>query len=186
MILSEGVAVADVGILHSVELHVHAADAEHGVVKIEPVEHPLVEVLPERGIAQDLGVVVAEILPGGHEEAAGTARGVADDILARGGGQLDHELDDVAGCPELTIPAGRGDLPEHVLVEISLGIAVLHGDVVNHVDDLGQQGGLWDGEPGILHVMRVGGVLSAEVAEEGENMLSDHLEHFCRGEVPEP
>ena len=34
--------------------------------------------------------------------------------------------------------------------------------------------------------MRVGGAISAEVAEEGEDMLTDHLEHFCRGEVPEP
>jgi hypothetical protein len=35
-----------------VQQHVHAADAQHGVVEIEAVEHVMVEVLPQRRIEQ--------------------------------------------------------------------------------------------------------------------------------------
>ena len=38
VVLRERVAVADVGIFHAVQQHVHAADAEHGVVEVEAVE----------------------------------------------------------------------------------------------------------------------------------------------------
>ena len=45
VVLRERVAVADVGVLHAVQQHVHAADAEHGVVEVEAVEELVVEVL---------------------------------------------------------------------------------------------------------------------------------------------
>ena len=38
VILGEGIVVGDVGVFHTVQEHVHAADAEHGVVEIKPVE----------------------------------------------------------------------------------------------------------------------------------------------------
>ena len=54
-------------------------------------------------------------------------------------GHLHHQLDDVARRAELAVLPGAGDLAEHVLVEVALGVAVLHRDVVDHVHDLGQQ-----------------------------------------------
>ena len=50
-------------------------------------------------------MVISEILPRSHEEAARSAGRVTDDILSRGGRQLDHELNDVTRCPELAVPA---------------------------------------------------------------------------------
>lgn len=45
MVLREGVAVANVRALDAVQQHVHAADAQHNVVEVEAVEHPVMEVL---------------------------------------------------------------------------------------------------------------------------------------------
>ena len=45
VVLRQRVAVADVGILDAVQQHVHAADAQHGVVEVEAVEELVVEVL---------------------------------------------------------------------------------------------------------------------------------------------
>jgi hypothetical protein len=177
VVLAEGVAIADVRVLDAVEEHVHAADAEHGVVEVEAVEGLLVEVLLQLGVAQDFRVVVAQVFARGDEEAAGAARGVADDVPGRGGGQFDHELDDVARGAELAVLPGAGDLPEHVLVEVALGVAVLHGDGVDHVHDLGEQGGGGDGEARVLHVVRVGGIVPAQGPEEGEDVLIHDLEH---------
>jgi hypothetical protein len=64
--------------------HVHAADAQHGVVEVVAVEHAVVEVLHGAGIAQHVGVVLAQVLARRHQEAAGAAGRVADDVLGRG------------------------------------------------------------------------------------------------------
>ena len=39
VILCQRVAVADVGILHAVQQHVHAADPEHRVIEVKTVDH---------------------------------------------------------------------------------------------------------------------------------------------------
>ena len=72
----------------------------------------------------------------------------------------------------------RGDLAEHVFVEVALGVAVLHRHVVDHVHDLGEQRGRGDGEPRVLHVMRVGRVVAAERAQEREDVLADDRRTF--------
>ena len=74
----------------------------------------------------------------------------------------------------------RGDLAEHVLVEVALGVAVLHRDVVEQVHDLGQQRRRRDGEPGVLHVVGVGRVVAAQRAQEREDVLADDREHLAR------
>ena len=185
VVLPERVAVSDVGVFHAVEEHIHAADAEHGVVKIEPVEEVVVEVFLELRVAEDLRVVVAEVFARRHEEAARAARGIADDILRRGRGELDHELDDVARGAELAVLPGARDFPEHVFVEVALRIAVLHRHAVDHVHDLRQQRGRGDGEARVLHVVRVGGVIAAECAQEREDVVVDDLKHLGRREVLE-
>lgn len=52
VVLRKGIAVADVRVLHAVQQHVHAADAEHRVVEVEAVEHAVVEVLVELCVVQ--------------------------------------------------------------------------------------------------------------------------------------
>ena len=95
-------------------------------------------------------------------------------------GEFHHELDDVARGAELAVLPGAGDLAEHVFVEVALGVAVLHRHLVDHVHDLGQQRGRGDGEPRILHVVRVGGVVAAERAQEREDVVVHDGEHFLR------
>ena len=83
VVLRERVAVADVGIFHAVQEHVHAADAEHGVVEIEPVEEVVVEVFLELRVAEDFRVMLAEVFARRHEEARRAAGGIADDVRRR-------------------------------------------------------------------------------------------------------
>jgi hypothetical protein len=59
VLLGERVLVAHVGLFHAVEQHVHAADAQHGAVEVEAVEHTVVEVAVGVGPEQRLGVVLA-------------------------------------------------------------------------------------------------------------------------------
>ena len=134
----ERVAVADVGVLDAVQQHVHAADAEHGVVEVEAVEHVVVEVLRcSFASRQHLGVVLAQVLAGGDEEAGGAAGRVADHVRRACGAVIStiswmmwRGVRNWPFCP------ARGDLAEHVLVEVALGVAVLHRHVVEQVDDL--------------------------------------------------
>ena len=100
-------------------------------------------------------------------------------------GQFDHELDDVARGAELAVLPGAGDLPEHVFVEVALRVAVLHRHVIDHVHDLREQRGLRDGEARVLHVVRVGGIVAAERAQEREDVIVHDGEHFRRREMLE-
>ena len=58
-----------------------------------------------------------------HEEAAGAAGGVADDVGGLRLDEIDHQADDVARGAELAVDAGRGELAEQVFVEVALGVA---------------------------------------------------------------
>ena len=185
VVLREAVAVDDVGVFHAVQEHVHAADAQHGVVEVEPVEKAVVEVFARLRVAQDLRVAATEVFARGHEEAARAAGGIADDVARGGGGQLDDELDDVARGAELAVLPGAGDLAEHVLVEVAIGVAVLHGHGVDHVHDLGEQRGRGDGEARVLHVVRVGRAVAAKRAQEGKDVVVDDREHFLGLEMLE-
>ncbi len=64
VVLRQRVAVADVGRLDAVQQHVHAADAQHGVVEIEAVKHLLVEVFAQLLVVQDVRVALAQVLAG--------------------------------------------------------------------------------------------------------------------------
>ena len=182
--LGEGVAVADVGGLDAVEQHVHAADAEHGGVEVVAVEHRGVEVLALRRVEQSVGVSVADVFARSDEEAAGAARRVADLVGRPRCGHLDHQFDDVARRSELAVDTGRSDLGEQVLVQVPVGVAVGHRDVVEHVDDLGQERRGGDGEAGVLHVLAVGAAV-AQAAQEREDLVGDGLVHHLGGGVLE-
>jgi hypothetical protein len=87
--------------------------------------------------------------------------------------------------PELPVLPRRGDLAQHVLVDVALGIAVLHGHGVQQVHHLRQQPRRRDGEAGVLHVLRVGGVVAAQRAQKRKDVLRDHGVHVRRSEVLE-
>ncbi len=73
---------------------------------------------------------------------------------------------------ELAVLAAAGDLAQHVFVQIALGVAVFHGDFVEKVDDLGEQLRYGDGEPGTFHMLRVGRIVPAQRAKEGEDVFA--------------
>ena len=125
-------------------------------------------------------MVLAQIFAGRDQEAAGAAAGIADHVLGLRRGQLDHQLDDVARRAELAVLAGGGDLAEHVLVDVALGVAVLHVELVEHVDDLGEQRRRRDGEAGVLHVVRVGRCRRRRASRRnGKTCSSTTLEHLA-------
>ena len=137
--------------------HVHAADAQHGGVEVVAVESALVEPAAGLGVLVDAVAVVLDEMLGGRDEEAGRAAGrIADDVLRGGRGHVHHQPDDVARRAELPVLPGGGDLAEHVLVEITLGVAVGHVDVVELVDHVGQHPSRGHHEEGVLHVMGVG------------------------------
>ena len=107
-----------------------------------------------RVVQQRSGCCSRRYSPAATRKPARAAGRIADLVGRRRRGHLDHQLDDVARRAELAVLPGRGDLGEHVLVEVALGVAVVHRDVVEHVDDLRQQRRRRDREPGVLHVVR--------------------------------
>ena len=100
-------------------------------------------------------------------------------------GHLHHQPDDVARGTELAVLPRRGDLAEHVFVEVALGVAVLHRHLGDEIDDLGEELRGRDREAGILHVPRIGRPVAAEGSEPREYMLGDGLEHRARFDVLE-
>ncbi len=181
--LGERVPVTDVRILHAVQQHVHAADAQHGGVEVVAVEGALVEPPAGLGVLVDaVAVVLDEMLGGGDEEAGRAASRIADDVVRRGRGHVHHQPDDVARGAELPVLPRGGDLAEHVLVEIALGVAVGHVDVVELVDHVGEHARRGHHEEGVLHVMGVGRSLVrvsrlAQRLDEGEHPVPHRLEH---------
>ena len=146
--------------------------------------------LAQLRVVQQVRVALAQVLARRDQEARRTAGRVADDVGGLGRGQLHHQPDDVARRAELPVLSGGGDLAEHVLVDVALGVALLHRHLVEQVHHLGQQRRSRDGEARVLHVVRVGGVGTAELpgqvsAQIREEVLPHHREHLGRGEVLE-
>ena len=75
---------------------------------------------------------------------------------------------------------GAGDLAQHVFVEVALGVAILHRQVGDEVDDLGEQRRRRDGEARSLHVGGVGRALLAHGTKEGKDVFGDDGEHLRR------
>jgi|GEM_PF-2863311 len=119
------------------------------------------KVLPQRVVAQNLRMAFAQVFARRDQKSRRAAGGIADHIAGPRLGQLNHELDDVTWGAELTVLPGTGDLPQHVFVEIALGVAVFHRHLSHEIDHLGQQRGRGDREARILHVPRVGRLVSA-------------------------
>ena len=152
------------------------------------MERAPVEVAARRGVLVDgVAVVLHEVLRRGHEEARRAAGRVADHVFGRRGGHVHHQTDDVARRAELTVLSGGGNLAEHVLIEVALGVAVGHVDTVELVDDIGQHTGRGHHEEGILHMVAVCRApladclpLLPERLDEGEHSVAHRLKHLLR------
>jgi hypothetical protein len=94
-----------------VEEHVHAADAQHGVVEVEAVEHLVVEVLPKLRVVQDVRMALAQVLARRNEKACRAAGRVADKVGGLRCRQLHHQPNDVPRSTELPIPPAVAILP---------------------------------------------------------------------------
>ena len=110
VLLRQRVAVADVRVLHPVQQHVHAANAQHGVVEVEAVKQAVVEVLAQLRVVQQIRVALAQVLAHRDQEAGRAAGRVADDVGGLGRGQLHHQPDDVTRRAELPVQR-QLDLP---------------------------------------------------------------------------
>ena len=171
--------------------HVHAADAQHGGVEVVAVKGVLVEAAAGGGVFVDgIGVMLDQVLGGRYEETRRAAGRVADHVLGRGCGHVDHQLDDVARGTELPVLTCGRDLAKHVLVEIALGIAVGHIDFVELIDHVRQHPRCGHHEECVLHVMGVGAsALPVPIApqgfHEGEDPITHGLEHALGGALLE-
>jgi hypothetical protein len=137
-------------------------------------------------VPEQARVLLPQVLPGGDQEAAGAGGRVADHVLRRRRGQRDHEPDDMPRRAELAVLPGRGDLSEHVLVDVALGVPVGHFDGVELGDNLAEEVGVRKAKAGVLHVPAVARPLIAESAQEGEDVLVDDAELLARLKVFEP
>jgi len=88
---------------------------------------------------------------------------------------------------ELAILSSRGDLAQHVLVEVSLGVCIGHFDTVQLIDHVGEYPWGRHDEDGILHVLGVGrvgfallSILQAQVLDEREDLILDRVVHLLR------
>ena len=73
----------------------------------------------------------------------------------------------------------RGELGEQIFVQIALGVAILHRDLADEVDDAAEQRGRRDGEARIVHVAGIERGLAAERAQPGEEMVADEGVHLA-------
>ncbi len=139
MLLRERVAIGDVGILHSVQQHVHAADAKHRVVEVEAMKHAVMEVLLLLRVEQLPWMPLAQVFTGCDQKAGCAAGRIADHVVRLRRRQLDHQPDDVPWRAELPVLTCARDLAEHVFIHVALGIAVLHWHGIEQIHDFRQQ-----------------------------------------------
>jgi hypothetical protein len=167
-----------------VQQHVHAADAEHGAVEVVAVKGAGVEFAAAGfGLVDRVTVMVTEVFRRGDQKAPGPAGRVADHVLRRRRGHVHHQLDDVPRRAELAVLPGAGDLAEHVLVQVALGIGVRHVDAVELVHHVRQHARCGHHEDRVLHVVgvrRVALLLRPAVAPERLDERKDFVPH--RGE----
>ena len=90
------------------------------------MEHAVVEMLALVSVHQHARVSSSDILPSGNKEVRGSAGRVADLVFGTRRGHLDHELDDVPRGAELTVDTGAGEVAQQILVQVAVGVAVLH------------------------------------------------------------
>jgi hypothetical protein len=186
VLLGQTVTISDVGSFHPMQRHVHGSNAQHRGIEVKAIEQPLMEVPPQLVVAEERSVMLAQVFTASDEEATGADGRIADHVVWFRLDQLDHSRDEVARGAELTVLTGCRDLRQHVLVEIALGITVAHVELVELVDDLGEQCRPRDLETSVAHVARVGRILAVQRLDKREYVLVDDAEHLWAGKMLEP
>ena len=132
--------------------------------------------------------MLTKVFPSFDQKAAGAAGRVADDVLGRRSDHFDHHADDVPRRSELPVPAGRGDLAQHVLVQVALGIAVVHGMSLIRSTTADKQARFGDHKDRVGHRpgKRTGLRLSWRFLMNGKTFVPKRLEHLLGFEVLEP
>lgn len=186
VVLGERIPINDMRTFYPVQHHVHRPDAEHGAVEIEAVEHRLVEMFAQFRVAQHFGMPAPQVLTDGDQETAGASGRIADDVRRLWLRQLDHQRNNVPRRAELPVLPGSRDLAEHVLVDITLGVAIVHPHIVELLHRLSEQRRRRNAEARVLHVLAESRTLPAERAQEREHVLVNDCEHLARLEGFEP
>ncbi len=101
--------------------------------KSKPWKRLVMEVPRQFGVAKDLRMVLAQIFASRDKKPRRAAGRIAEDVGRLRRDHLDHEPDDVARRAKLAVLTGGRDLAEHVLVEVALGVALLHRHLVDHI-----------------------------------------------------
>ena len=78
----------------------------------------------------------------------------------------------------------RGDLRQHVFVEVALGVAVLHRQSAIRSTAFASSCRGRDGEAGILHVVRVGRAIAAQGAKKREDVVGRRGEQLIGPQNP--
>ena len=160
IVLRQRIHPGDIGSFHTVEHHIHGADAQHGLIGIEAGEHSGSIMLLVLGAHQLALIMLGDILGSGGDKAGRTHSGVADGILQSGLHQFHHHLDDMARGAELAIGAGLGDLRKQVLIYIAHDVLVVQIQAVQRVNHTHQHAGGGDKEQRILHILGKGSILT--------------------------
>jgi hypothetical protein len=139
---AEGILEDQVGVGDAVQLEVHGADADHGAVELNAGKHPVVVMVAEFLVVKPFGMVFVDVFTHAATRKPAVPHGrIADDIVLFGL-TMSPSSDDVPGGAELSVITGRGNLAEHVFVEVALGVAVLHLYLVHHLHHLVEQPGV--------------------------------------------
>ena len=134
--------------------------------------------------------LLAQVLDGADEKAAGAAGGVEDGFAEAGIHLLDDELGDGARRVELAGVAGGLEILEQLLVDVAEHVAVVGGvevDAVDLVDDLPHQRAVLHVVVGILegHADQAGDLVAAagERLELGQQRVVDEVEQRVAGDA---
>ncbi len=107
-------------------------------------------------------MALAQILARGDKKTSRAARRIAEHVGRLRRDHLDHQPNDVTRRAELAVLSGGRNFRQHVLVQVALGVALLHRHLIDHVDDFGQQSRRGNREARVLHMMRISGLIAAQ------------------------
>ena len=83
---------------------------QHRGIEVKSVKHVVVKMSPLASVDQDARMLAADVLASCDQEPRCTAGRITDRVILRGRHHLDHELNDVPWCAELTVDASARDL----------------------------------------------------------------------------
>ena len=143
---------------------------------------PRMDVLEALFVGGRFDLVLADVLDGAGEEAAGAAGGVEDDLAEARVGALDHELGDGARGVVFAGVAGALEVAQELLVDVAEQVAVFGAvevdALVDLVDDLPQEGAGLHVVVGVLERGAEQGVArggALQVLEAGEEVVVDEF-----------